>query len=465
MTNIMWLRRDLQIHDNASINKAVAAGDDFQPIFIFDTEILTRFSNKKDRRLSFLANALFELNKEFSQHGGGVLILHGKAAEIVPKLAKEFSGKVFAGEDYEAGTRKRDEEVGKQVELILSIQHVLLHPNRIKKDDGNPLKVFTPYSKRFRAAINDSDTEEYHNRIEGKLADVESSAKKAQQLGLKVIEVNSAKQMVEDIGYEFFDENIWSVKDVQERLAKFVESKIGQYEDKRNFPAIDFTSLLSPYLRFGLITPRQCYNAAVGANNSYTWINELIWREFYITIMFHYPESAKQEFIAKYRGLEWRNDEDDIQAWKDGNTGYPIVDAGMRQLKRDGWMHNRVRMIVASFLTKDLLIDWRVGEEHFAQYLMDYEMASNVGGWQWSSSTGTDAAPYFRVFNPILQSKRFDNEGEYIREYIPELELLPNKEIHAPWEKAKPANYAAPIVDRAIVKDRVMAFFKVGDVN
>ncbi len=221
------------------------------------------------------------------------------------------------------------------------------------------------------------------------------------------------------------------------------------------------TSRLSPYLRFGLVSVRECMRQALSSANAEGWINELIWREFYHMILYHFPHTPMLEFQPQYQGtIAWSQDRTLLQAFTQGRTGYPVVDAAMRELLTTGWMHNRARMIVASFMTKDLLLDWRLGEEHFAQHLMDYECASNVGGWQWAASTGTDAQPYFRIFNPVLQSKKFDPEGTYIRTYVPELAMLPDKDLHEPWVRARPANYPPPIVDHFEMRDRALAMFK-----
>jgi deoxyribodipyrimidine photo-lyase len=453
-TNILWLRRDLQLADNISLHRALKEQGAVQPVFVFDTDILARFTNKQDRRLSFIANALVDLNNELEAKGGKLLVLYGSAREILPKLAAQAGGKIFAGEDYEPSAIMRDEYVGKNAELILSKQHVLLSPKEVLKGDGTPFKVFTPYSKVWRAKISEFDFMEYDNHDNGRYSN------DFKPESVKVLDVSTEDKLCAQIGYEYVEDKIWQPGKGQEILKSFAKNRLSKYSETRDIPSGNGTSTLSPYLRFGLVTVRQAYNAAINNPDSFTWINELIWREFYAAILYHFPNTPHEEFLAQYRGLEWRDDEGDLEAWKQGKTGYPIVDAGMRQLLQDGWMHNRVRMIVASFLTKDLLIDWRLGEEHFAQYLMDYDQASNVGGWQWASSTGTDAAPYFRVFNPTLQSKRFDAKGEYIKHYVPELAGLPIAEIHEPVPIMRPASYPMPIVEHEAVKPRVMKFFK-----
>jgi deoxyribodipyrimidine photo-lyase len=430
-TSIIWLRRDLQVADNASLARALRAGHKVQPVFVFDADILKHFPNKKDRRVSFLANAIFKLSQDFAKRGGSLAVFYGSAKAIIPS----FNLPVFAGEDYEPAARERDNYVGSQCNLNLTKQHVLVAPTEALKDDGTPFKVFTPYSKKWLERVK---PEPVIINDQGAYANLKLQG---------TISLQSPQKICEQIGYDYVADDLWSVNNPLERLADFAKNRLAGYAEKRDIPAVQGTSQISPYLRFGLISPQQAYAAGQGSPK---WIAELIWREFYAMIMYHYPNTVTEEFQPHYKTLKWARDEKLIEAWKAGQTGYPIVDAGLRELLQTGWMHNRVRMIVASFLTKDLLQDWRVGEAHFAQELMDYDAASNVGGWQWASSVGTDAAPYFRVFNPMLQSEKFD----------PELRGLDASEIHNPSPLMRPKNYPLPIVDRATVKPKVMAFFK-----
>jgi len=429
---IIWLRRDLQIDDNQSLARALRANHKIQPVFVFDIDILKRFTNKQDRRISFIANAIANLSAEFKNRGGSLLVLHGSPTAIIPA----FKLPVFAGEDYEPTTIERDKIVAAKANLTLTKQHLILAPYEVLKPDGTPYKVFTPFSKAWLAALKPTDL------LEQKINDADAYANIKAPSGIKVIDASSAENICKQIGYEYFADDIWQPQNGKKILADFAKNKIDNYVNQRDFPAVDGTSAISPYLRFGLITPRQAYNSGA---KSFKWLAELIWREFYAMILYHFPNTVNEEFQPQYRGLKWSTNQADLQRWKEGKTGYPIVDAGMRQLLQTGWMHNRVRMIVASFLTKDLLIDWRLGEEHFAQLLMDYDQASNVGGWQWASSTGTDAAPYFRVFNPTLQGQRFDPQNIYTKKYVPEFNT---------------ANYVPPIVNHASVKPKVMALFK-----
>jgi deoxyribodipyrimidine photo-lyase len=338
----------------------------------------------------------------------------------------------------------------------------------VLKDDGTPYKVFTPYARAWYGALQQ---EWFEERVVNDAGRYNTAPSPIPTLDLE----QGAAHLLKQFGYDYNPLTEWPVGDGQKRLGYFEKSILDGYKTSRDFVGVDGTSRLSPYLRFGLVSIRECYRIAAKylpsslpnhkdlgpepPNSARKWIAELIWREFYAMILYRFPESVNLEFQPQTRGLNWENNPAHIAAWKEGRTGFPIVDAAMRQLKITGWMHNRARMIVASFMTKDLLTDWRIGEEHFAQYLMDYELSSNVGGWQWAASTGTDAQPYFRVFNPYLQSKRFDPEGAYIKKYVPELQHLNAAEIHEPSPLLAP-NYPQPIVNHAAVKEKAIALFK-----
>lgn len=451
--NLVWLRRDLRLHDHAALHLALAEPGPVQPLFVFDKEILERFTNPRDHRLSFIADALCNIDKELRARGGRLWVFHGNPVEILPKLTASHCARIFAAEDFEPATIARDKTVAAKAPLTLTLDHLLAHPAHIIKGDGTPYKVFTPYSKAWYGALNESWYGERTVHDKGRYA--------AEAPKLPTLDLGSPQKILAQIGYEYAPLPMWPVEKAQERLKFFEKQILSGYAETRDIPGVDGTSRLSPYLRFGLVSIRECFRAAMGKPGAAKWIGELIWRDFYAMILYHFPESATKELQSHYRGLHWQHNAKHIEAWKHGKTGYPIVDAAMRQLLAEGWMHNRARMIVASFLTKHLLTDWRVGEEHFAQYLMDYELASNVGGWQWAASTGTDAQPYFRVFNPTLQSKKFDVAGDYIRRFVPELAALPEKEIHAPQHSPllKP-DYPAPIVEHSTARAAAIALFK-----
>lgn len=457
--SLLWLRRDLRLHDHAALYRALENPGQVQPVFIFDTDVLERFTNTHDRRLSFIAQALRDMDKELRKRGGGLLVLHGSARKCIPKLASALgASRVIAAEDYEPSAIARDKEVAKSVPLTLVKDQVIFSPTDIVKGDGTPYKVFTPYSKAWLAALTPMSPAPYAIKDKGRYADIDAMQQKAKASGLRVIEDNIALQQIK---YCDAPLSLWPVQDAQKRLKHFIKTKVTDYNTARDLPAQEGTSRLSPYLRFGLISVRECLRAAEEAKAT-KWISELIWREFYAMILYHFPDSVEWEWNAAYRKkLPWSHDKKLFRAWQEGKTGFPIVDAAMRQLLAEGWMHNRTRMIVASFLTKDLHIDWRLGEEHFAQHLMDYEQASNVGGWQWAASTGTDAQPWFRIFNPELQSRKFDPDGAYIRKYVTELSKINDDTIHAPLPLiAREHGYPQPIVDHAEAREHALSMFK-----
>ncbi|MAR57010.1 MAG: deoxyribodipyrimidine photolyase [Rickettsiales bacterium] len=468
---LVWLRRDLRLYDHAALHAALQGEGNIQPVFVFDTEVLTRFSNKDDRRLTFLATTLEGMHRSLKRYRSGIIVMHGKASELIPQAADALgAARVMCEEDYEPGPRKRDEAVAKalegQCEFKRVIDHVIFPPEKILKDDGGPYKVFTPYSKKWRQHIVKDTFAEKPVALNGRTASFDDCVNQLRGNGISVIDLDQGTDAaLEKIGYKKADLGQWKTDQGRKRLSHFVEKYAQDYYKSRDYLADEEgTSRLSPYLRHGLVSIREAARLVQErSGKGYdTWLNELIWREFYQQIYYHFPEAETQEFNEKYRSLNWSQSEASITAFKEGKTGYPIVDAAMRQLLQEGWMHNRARMIVASFATKDLHIDWRVGEEHFAQHLMDYEMASNNGGWQWAASTGTDAQPYFRIFNPTLQSEKYDKEGIYIKRFIPELKNVDQKYIHQPHasDKNVSLDYPKTIVDHKQEKEKAIAKFK-----
>ena len=420
-TTLFWFRRDLRLTDNAGLFHALSKNDHVLPVFIFDTQILDKLDNKADRRVEFIYQTLLQLKAELEEIGSSLLILHGNPIEIFKELNPKA---VYTNHDYEPYARERDSQVekilsNKKIDFNTFKDHVIFDREEVIKDDGTPYTIFTPYSKKWKAKlkplyIKSYPVEKYYG-----------SLKKINPLPVPTLA---------ELGFEFTRTSF------PERVIK--SSIIDKYHEQRNFPAFQSTTRLSVHLRFGTISIRKLVQLALKKNE--TWLNELIWRDFYHMILYHFP-SVEKAFKPSYDRVLWRNDPNEFKAWCEGKTGYPIVDAGMRELNATGFMHNRVRMIVASFLTKHLLIDWRWGEAYFAEKLLDFDLAANNGGWQWASGSGCDAAPYFRVFNPYLQTEKFDPDQKYIKQWVPELNT---------------SEYPAPIVDHILARDRVLKAYK-----
>ncbi len=397
--NIVWLRRNLRLIDNMPLYHAACEDLPILILFVYDTDILTRLDDSSDLRVNFIHLTLHKLNKEASAHHGGVLTLHGTAIKVLEQIITNWPvRKIFHALDFEPYALARDAQVMKcarmnNVAMNSSLDHIIMHPERITTLDGKPYKVYTPYSKQW-------------------IKELKSVCLSDSQLPKSLNLINPKRSLLtlRQIGFSFKE---WSFPD-----AFISQSIIGLYKDKRDFPSEEGTSHLGMHLRFGTISIRYLVKQALESNDN-TFLKQLIWREFFIQVMFHFPNSMTQAFNPKYRNLPWRFDEEQFNRWKNGETGIPLVDAGMRQLNQTGYMHNRVRMIVASWLCKNLLFDWRLGERYFASKLLDFELASNVGSWQWVAGTGVDAAPYFRIFNPFTQAKKFDPNNLYIKKYIP----------------------------------------------
>ncbi len=444
MINLWWIRRDLRLNDNAALHSALKAGSTL-PVFILDPA----FDASSPRRKDFLYEGLSALERELKKRGSYLVIRTGNPADVLRQLFHEAKAEaIYAEEDFTPYARKRDALIQKLLPLTLVHGQTVHHPKSIHKQDGRPYTVYTPYSKTWKAQLP-------------KL-----------KLHLAPEKIGSPKGIRSEPLPGFKTQPIFPAGEQEAliRLEEFTHKRIHAYTDDRNRMDLDGTSALSPYIRFGMVGLRQAVHAALEAQTLYpnskgaeTWLNELIWREFYIQILYHFPHVTQMAFNRSLANIPWRNKLSEFEAWKKGETGVPVVDAAMRQLKETGWMHNRARMIVASFLVKDLLIDWRWGESWFMENLLDGDIAPNNGGWQWTAGTGTDAAPYFRIFNPVLQSAKFDPNGEYIRRWAPELRGLNAKQIHAPWEfDLKIAGYPTePIVDRDVVKERTLAAYNI----
>lgn len=412
---IFWFRRDLRSFDNKGFFKALKDDLPVIPLFIFDTEILNDLSDRYDKRVNFIYHRLHDMNSEFLKHGSSMLIRKGKPLDVFRDLLQEYDiKKVYTNHDYEPYAISRDKDVEmllkeNEAEFYSFKDQVIFEKSEVTKDDGKPYSVYTPYSKVWKKKFSENDIRKYPSR------ELLYNLLK-QKRDFPVMEVTGFKPSFIDYPSDQPSEAI-----------------IRDYHNSRDYPAQDSTTHIGIHLRFGTASVRQMMRLARNWNQ--TWMDELIWREFFMMILYHNPHVVDQEYKPKYRMIPWRKSESDFQRWKDGLTGYPIVDAGMRELSKTGYMHNRVRMITASFLTKHLLIDWRLGEAWFAEKLLDYELASNNGNWQWAAGTGCDAAPYFRVFNPTTQAKKFDHEGKYIRKWVHELDspqypksMIPHKQ-------------------------------------
>lgn len=400
--NIFWFRRDLRLDDNAGFKAALRDDQPVLPIFIFDSEILEKLP-EDDARVTFIFENLQKMRDELQdKHGSSIAMYHGKPKDIFQELLDSYDiKKVFTNRDYEPYAKERDKEISEllekeDIEFCDFKDQVIFEKDEVVKDDGDPYKVYTPYKNLWMEKFKKKDLDfHYTTRYMDNL--YENS--RLPNLSLS------------DIGFKKSD---LKVPDYQ-----VTPGLIKDYEGKRNFPAVEGTSRLGPHLRFGTVSVRQMVRDADKQHNK-TFLEELVWREFFMQILYHYPDTVTDAFKSKYDRIKWRNNKKEFEKWKNGETGYPLVDAGMRQLNKSGFMHNRVRMLVGSFLCKHLLIDWRWGEAYFAEKLLDYEMSSNVGNWQWIAGSGVDATPYFRIFNPTTQIDKYDENHEYIKEWVPE---------------------------------------------
>ena len=423
---IFWFRRDLRFDDNAGLYHALKGGLPVLPLFIFDTNILDELEEKEDARVMFLHDTLTAMHDRLEDKGSSLLIKHGSPKAMWKEILNDYEvGAVYTNHDYEPYAKERDEKINRlltknDIPFCSYKDQVIFEKDEIMTGSGGFYKVFTPYKKAWLAKLEDEMLESYTSGLSF------DNWFQTQPLSMPSLQ---------DLGF--------ARSDIEIPPNRIDEEVIRHYEKKRDYPAQDGTTRLGVHLRHGTLSIRKLARAARDINATY--LNELIWREFYMQVLFHSPQVVDSSFKSKYDKIPWRNDEEDFQRWCEGRTGYPIVDAGMRELNKNGYMHNRVRMVVASFLTKHLLIDWRWGEAYFARKLLDYELANNNGGWQWSAGSGTDAQPYFRVFNPYAQTDKFDEGEAYIRKWVPEYGT---------------DDYPEPMVDHKKARERAIETYK-----
>ena len=424
--SVFWFRRDLRLTDNTGLHFALKENPNVLPIFIFDTDILNKLDDKQDARVTFIYNGLSALRDELKESGSSLLVRYGNPLDVFRDLLHSYTIiAVYCNHDYEPYAISRDNEIAnylkqRQISFKSFKDQVVFEKDEVVKEDKTPYTVFTPYMRKWKALCKPEHLKALDTRpfLKHFLKTKQFTFPELKELGFKKSTVHFPAATI-------------NIKTIQ------------RYDVTRDIPSITGTSRLSVHLRFGTVSIRQLASKAMQYNEK--WLNELIWREFFMMILWHFPQVVKKSFKPRYDNIEWRNDEKDFNAWCEGKTGYPFVDAGMRELNATGYMHNRLRMVTAGFLTKHLLIDWRWGEAYFAKKLLDYELASNNGNWQWAAGCGCDAAPYFRVFNPGIQQKKFDPDYKYVRKWIPGF---------------KENNYLPPLVEHPKARTRAIATYK-----
>jgi deoxyribodipyrimidine photo-lyase len=470
---LVWFRRDLRDFDHAALHHALTSAAHVYCGFVFDREILDALPGPLDRRVEFIHASVAELAASLERRGGGLIVRHARARDEIPRLAAQLRvDAVFANHDYEPQARDRDAAVAQDlaargIAFHTSKDQVIFERDDVLAQSGRPFTVFTPYKNAWLRALTPTHLKSH------------PIDRHAEALAAPPAAIAGAMPALESLGFRRTNLRELGVQPGMSGGAALFAAfgrRIDNYREARDYPAVKGPSYLSVHLRFGTVSIRELAAFAHarslerGGDGAATWLYELVWRDFYAQILWHHPHVVTTAFKREYRDLAFPNDPSALEAWREARTGYPIVDAAMRQIDATGYMHNRLRMIVASFLVKDLLVDWRLGEKYFADALIDFDLASNNGGWQWAASTGCDAQPWFRIFNPVTQSEKFDPQGKFIRRHLPELAAIPDKFIHAPW--TMPAaeqrqtgcvigrDYPAPIVVHAMQREQALALFK-----
>jgi deoxyribodipyrimidine photo-lyase len=470
-TVLFVFRRDLRLADNRGLAEATRRARRVIPVFVFDSNILDDIEDRSDRRITFIHDSLQELQRDLQELGSDLVVIHGDPMVRIPRLADQTEADaVFVNRDYEPYAQLRDDSIARTLVRARRSFHafkdqVVFERDELVTKSGSPFKVFSPYKRAWMQRLATDE-------LDGVSPVAEEQCNERAFVPKRELAALSDPWTFDSLNFQRTELWLKAGESAARRQLHTFLPALSRYHEERNFPALDGTSGLSAHLRFGTISVRECVRRARedGSQGAETWLSELIWREFYQMLLDRYPTVVNHSFKRQYDAIEWPGGEKEFEAWRDGRTGYPIVDAAMRHFNATGWMHNRLRMIVAMFLTKDLLVDWRWGERYFAAQLLDYDLASNNGGWQWSASTGADGVPYFRIFNPVLQSKRFDPEGTFIRAQLPELARFHGDLIHWPHKadlvRQREADciigedYPHPIVNHSEQKDKAIALFK-----
>ena len=466
LRSLVWFRRDLRDTDHAALAAALADGGAVYCVFVFDSGILEALPTRADRRVAFIHASLLVLDAALQARGGGLLVRYGDPCAEIPRLAEDLAvSHVYVNRDYEPQAKARDAAVSAALaeqgrQLLAFRDQVVFDGDEVLTQAGRPYSVFTPYRNAWLKRLHETGISAFDS-ASGMLAPPP---------------VASGVPTLEEIGFVALDLPVLGVQPgmsgARGRFEEFC-NRLPRYREQRDFPAVKGVSYLSVHLRFGTISVRELVAHAlhVGGEGGMTWLSELVWRDFYFMILDRFPHVVGNSFRPEYDAIVWDDWPEGLAAWQQGRTGYPLVDAAMRQMASSGYMHNRLRMVVASFLTKDLGIDWRLGERWFADSLIDFDLSANNGGWQWAASTGCDAQPWFRIFNPVTQSERFDMQGKFIRRYVPELAAVPDKWVHAPWRMPAAVqqscgvvigrDYPAPLVDHDEARRRTLARYEV----